>query len=98
MADPVTKPGDLVAKRPDGSVRIDRVIPLPWLLGGVGAIAVQGMALYYSQQQTGDTVRKIESRLDALVSLQGTSQIADAELRAEVRELRRRIESMEARR
>ncbi|MFO1268539.1 MAG: hypothetical protein U1F25_13590 [Rubrivivax sp.] len=93
-----TKPGDLVGQDAAGRVRIDRVIPLPWLLGGIGAIAVQGMALYYSQQQTGDTVRKIESRLDALVSLQGTSQIADAELRAEVRELRRRIESMEARR
>lgn len=93
-----TKPGDLRGTDSEGRVRIDRVIPLPWVLGMLGAVVVQAVTMWTQGQTTTDTVRKIETRLDALVSLQGTSQIADAELRAEVRELRRRVDAMEARR
>ena len=35
MADP-TRPGDLVGQDASGRVRIDRVLPLPWVLGILG--------------------------------------------------------------
>jgi uncharacterized protein YlxW (UPF0749 family) len=93
-----TKPGDLVGQDAEGRVRIDRVLPLPWVLSMLAAIAVQAVVTWQQGQNTTETVRKIESRLDAMVTLQGAAQIADAELRAEVRELRRRLDAMEARR
>ncbi len=93
-----TKPGDLVGQDAEGRVRIDRVLPLPWVLSMLAAIAVQAVVTWQQGQNTTETVRKIESRLDAMVTLQGAAQIADAELRAEVRELRRRLNAMEARR
>lgn len=93
-----TKPGDLVGQDAEGRVRIDRVLPLPWVLSMLAAIAVQAVVTWQQGQTTTETVRKIESRLDAMVTLQGAAQIADAELRAEVRELRRRLDAMEARR
>lgn len=93
-----TKPGDLVGQDAEGRVRIDRVLPLPWVLSMLAAIAVQAVVTWQQGQNTTETVRKIESRLDAMVTLQGAAQIANAELRAEVRELRRRLDAMEARR
>ena len=98
MAYPTTKPGDLVGHDSSGRVRIDRVIPLPWLLGGVGAIALQGVALYYAQQQTAEAVREMKSQLTAIVAAQTAAQVADADSRADLRELRRRVEALEARR
>ena len=95
MAESPTRPGDLRGQDSEGRVRIDRVIPLPWLLGGIAAIALQGVALYYGQQQTAEAVRKMEGRIEAMVTLQAAAQVADAERRAEVRELRRRIEALE---
>lgn len=65
---------------------------------GVTATRCVILVTWQQGQTTTETVRKIESRLDAMVTLQGAAQIADAELRAEVRELRRRLDAMEARR
>ena len=98
MAEPTTKPGDLVGHDRSGRVRIDRVIPLPWLLGGMVLVAAQGIASYYQLQQATEQVREVRVRLDAIVSWQSLAQISEAEQRAEMRDLRRRVEQLEARR
>jgi hypothetical protein len=46
-----TKPGDLVGTDSNGRVRIDRVIPLTWVLGIVGAGIVNAAVAYSTQQQ-----------------------------------------------
>ena len=93
-----TKPGDLVGHDAQGRVRIDRVLPLPWVLGSLGAVIVQAVAGYYQLQQATDQLREMRSRLDAVLSWQSLQQVSDAEHRAEIRELRRRVEQLEARR
>ena len=97
MAGPTTKPGDIIGQDSAGRIRIDRVIPLPWVLGMLVAVVAQAVTLWMQVQGTTDTVRRIDTRLEAIVSWQSTSQIADAEFRSEVRELRRRVEQLEVR-
>lgn len=93
-----TKPGDLVGHDAEGRVRIDRVIPLQWVLGMLGAVVVQAMASYYQLQQATDQLREVRARLDGMIAWQGAAQISDAEHRSDIRELRRRIDQLEARR
>lgn len=96
--EPTTKPGDLIGHDSDGRVRIDRVLPLPWLLGIVGGIALQGVALYYGQQQQAESVREIKSELKAMATWQASVLVKDADQAADIRDLRRRVEALEARR
>lgn len=93
-----TKPGDLVGQDSDGRVRIDRVIPLQWVLSILGAVVLQGMAGYYQLQQATEQLREMRSRLESFASAQSLQAVHDAEQASEIRELRRRIESLEAKR
>lgn len=95
MSDKPSKPGDLVGHDASGRVRIDRVIPLPWVLGMLMAVIVQAVAGYYQLQQTTEQLREVRARLDGMLAWQSVVQISDAEQRAEIRELRRRIEQLE---
>lgn len=98
MAEPPTKPGDLVGSDALGRVRISREVPLHWVLGILATIIAQAVAGYYQLQQATDQLREVRARLDGMVSWQGTVQVHDAEQAGEIRELRRRIEALEARR
>ena len=67
-----TQPGDMVHRdEQDRPIRISREIPLPWLLGMLGALALQAIAIYYGQQE--------HARL--LVTQQRSIESASAEIK-----------------
>ena len=38
----------------DGKVKISWIVPLPWLVGGVVVLAINGAAMYYGQLRQGE--------------------------------------------
>ncbi|MCL4695460.1 MAG: hypothetical protein KJ023_00135 [Burkholderiaceae bacterium] len=93
-----TKPGDLVGRDASGRIRIDRVIPLPWLVGLMLALAGNAATMYYGQQQLAGDMADLKTEVRALATWQGQSLAKDAEVAVELRELRRRVEILEQRR
>ncbi len=98
MAEPTTKPGDLVGHDSQGRVRIDRVIPLPWALSLLGAVVMQAVVLWFQVQAATETVREMKLQLTSMLSAQALAREHAAEKSAELRELRHRIEALEGRR
>ena len=93
-----SKPGDLVGQDSSGKVRIDRVIPLPWALGMLSAVIVQAVTLWFQVQAASDTIKEVRQELKVLSAWQNQALVKDAEVVGELRELRRRVENLEARR
>jgi hypothetical protein len=61
-----TKPGDLVGQDQDGRVVIDRRIPLPWMLGLVGAVALQAVLMYTKQENLTDKMAELTIEMKAV--------------------------------
>lgn len=97
MADP-TRPGDLVGHDSEGRVRIDRVIPLQWVLGMLGIVAVQAATLWFQVQAGTEAIKEMRVDLRAMTTWQSQALVKDAEVAGELRDLRRRVEQLEARR
>lgn len=97
MADP-TRPGDLVGQDASGRVRIDRVLPLPWVLGILGVVIAQAATLWFQVQAGTEALREMRTDLRAMSLAQNQALVRDAQREGDLRELRRRIEQLEARR
>ena len=90
-----SRPGDFIGRDAGGRVKIDRVLPLPWLIGIMGAIGLQAVALYYGQQRLADTV--VEMKVDVKSLANGASAAAarDVEHTLRIQSLERRVEAIE---
>ena len=96
MSDPETRPGDLVGRDSAGRVRIDRVIPMPWLIGMIGAILVQAAALYYGQAQVAERVAELRADVRNLNSAGAVAATRVVEHTMRIQALERRVEIVES--
>lgn len=97
MPPTATKPGDFVGTDPSGRVRIDRVIPLTWVLGIVGAGIVNAASMYYGQQQLVTQVALLAGEVKELrIEVRALSS-RDVEQGVRLAEHERRIQALEAR-
>lgn len=97
VAEPTSKPGDFVGQDSTGRVRIDRVIPLRWMLTVVGAVLAHAAASWFQLQALDKTVQDMRTTLTQFTSWQVLAQVESAKHEAAVVELRRRVESLEVR-
>lgn len=95
MADPTTKPGDLVGHDSTGRVRIDRVVPLQWVLTILGVVAAQAATLWFQVQSSTESIKEMRVDLRAMTAWQSQSLVKDAETSHRLRDLERRIELLE---
>ena len=90
-------PGDLIGKDAAGRVRIDRVIPLPWVLGIIGAGVMNAAAMYYGQRQLIEAVAELKTDVRGLVSGVAASVNRDTEHSLRIQALERRVDQLETR-
>jgi hypothetical protein len=75
MTDVNSKPGDLVGHNLEGQVVIDRRIPLPWMLGLVGAVALQAVLMYTKLENNTEKMADLTIEMKAVrASTSGTSE------------------------
>lgn len=94
---PTTAPGELVGRDRSGRVRISREVPLQWALTVLGAVVVQAATLWFQLQTATEAIKDMRVELRAMSVWQSQSLVKDAEVAAELRELRRRLEQLEGR-
>lgn len=92
-----TKPGDLLGTDAAGRVRIDRVIPLTWVLGIVGAGIVNAAVAYSTQQQLIANVQVLATEVKELRIEVRALSARDVEQGVRLAEHERRIQALEAR-
>lgn len=94
---PDSQPNDLVGTDASGKVRIDRVIPLPWVLGVIGAGIVNAAAMYYGQQQLIEKVTDMRAEIRAITAAIALAATRDTEHSMRIQNLERRVDQLEAR-
>ena len=92
---PDSRPGDLVGRDDSGRVRIDRVLPLPWVIGMMVGIGLQAATLYYGQQQVAEKVLELRSDVRALNNATQTAATRDVEHSMRIQSLERRVDVIE---
>jgi hypothetical protein len=92
-----TKPGDLLGTDASGRLRIDRVIPLTWVLGIVAAGIVNAAVAYSSQQQLIAQVATLAGDIKELRIEVRALSARDVEQGVRLAEHERRIQALEAR-
>ena len=97
MAEPPTRPGDLVGQDSSGKVRISREVPLQWALTVLGVVVAQAATLWFQLQSATEAIKDMRVELRTMSVWQSQSLVKDAEVAAELRELRRRLEQLEGR-
>ena len=94
---PDSLPTDLVGSDASGKVRIDRVIPLPWVLGVIGAGIVNAAAMYYGPPQLIEKVTDMRAEIRAITAAISLAATRDTEHSMRIQNLERRVDQLEAR-
>jgi len=94
---PDTRPGDVVGIDETGRVRIDRVIPLQWVMGIIGAGVINAAAMYYGQQQLIEKVGEMRNEIKAITSAIVAASNRDIEHSMRLQTLEQRVTQMENR-
>lgn len=94
---PDTRPGDVVGTDDSGRVRIDRVIPLQWVMGIIGAGVINAAAMYYGQQQLIEKVGEMRTEIKAITSAIIAASNRDIEHSMRLQTLEQRVTQMENR-
>jgi hypothetical protein len=94
---PDSQPNDLIGTDASGKVRIDRVIPLPWVMGVIGAGIVNAAAMYYGQQQLIEKVTDMRAEIRAITAAISLAATRDTEHSMRIQNLERRVDQLEAR-
>ena len=94
---PDSLPSDLVGKDASGRVRIDRVIPLPWVMGVIGAGIINAAAMYYGQQQLIEKVTDMRTEIRAITAAISLASTRDTEHSMRLQQLERRVDQLETR-
>lgn len=99
-----TRPGDLIGADTEGRIRIDRVIPLPWLLGVVALMLLQAASVYRQalqldagQTQLRDLVIELKAEVRLLREASTAKDLKDTAHDVRLLEHERRITALEAR-
>lgn len=90
-----TKPGDLVGHDSEGRVRIDRVIPLPWVMSILGVVLLQAATLWFQVQAGTEAIKEMRTDLRSMSTWQNQALVKDAQIDGMLNDLRRRIEQLE---
>lgn len=90
-------PGDLIGTDGSGKVRIDRVIPLHWVIGIIGAGFVNAAATYYGQQQLIEKVSDMREEIRSITAAINTGARSDMEHATRLHALERRMDQLESR-
>lgn len=92
---PDSRPGDFIGRDVSGRIKIDRVIPLPWLVGICGAIVAQAAAMYYGQQQIAEAVRELKGDVRELTNGASAAASKDVEHTLRIQAVERRVDILE---
>lgn len=92
---PDSQPTDLVGTDHTGRVRIDRVIPLQWVLGVIAAGVVNAAAMYYGQQQLIAGLAELKAEVRTLTQTSTTGQLLDREHTLQIADHERRLTNLE---
>jgi hypothetical protein len=92
-----TQPGDRISTDSVGRVRIDRVIPLPWVLGIIAAGVMNAASMYYSQQQMISVVAELKGEVRAITAGMAAAQNRDTEHTLRLQALERSQDNERAR-
>lgn len=90
-----TKPGDVVSTDESGNIRVSRIIPIPYLIGGLVAVAGQAVALYYGQQRMSDELRVMQADMKSIGLQLAVSATKGVEYSMRITELERRLNNVE---
>lgn len=96
-AHPESRPGDFIGRDHEGRVKIDRVIPLPWLIGILGMVAANAAAVYYGQQQLVEKFSELKIDVRALAGTAAHLNGRDIEHTLRIQSIERRLDTLEAR-
>lgn len=77
-------------------VKVTREIPLPWLLGALGLVAIFGVGSYYTQLRHGEQLATLIDDMKKVLAAQDNSKEKLRDVEYEVRELRNRVTALEA--
>lgn len=80
-----------------GRLRIDRVIPLPWVMGVIGAGVVNAAAMYYGQQQLIEKVGEMRTEVRGVTAAIAAGTNRDIEHSLRLQTLEQRVNQMESR-
>jgi hypothetical protein len=92
-----SRPDDLIGSDASGRVRIDRVIPLHWVIGIIGASAINAAATYYGQQQLIEKVAEMRGEIRAITSSLAAGVNQGTEHSMRLRAIERRLDQIELR-
>lgn len=81
----------------DPPVHITREIPLPWLIGIVVGLIIQGVTLYVGQQTQADAIRALAADVKELRTAAATSGLKSVEYGLRLDDHERRLQAAEGR-
>lgn len=79
----------------DPPVKITREIPLPWILGLLGAFFVFAATMYFNQQRQAELMVELKAQVQKLVDGQENKLAKDQERDLDIRELKGRVAALE---
>lgn len=95
MTDP-NSPEDMQHHRSnDPPVKITRDIPLPWLLGLLGAFFVFAATMYFTQQRQAELLIEMKAQMQKLIDGQDSKLQKDLERDFDIREMKGRVAALE---
>lgn len=79
----------------DPPMRITREIPLPWLIGIVVTLIVQGVTVWLGQQQQGDALKALTAEVKELRAAAATGGLKTVEHALRLEDHERRLQALE---
>lgn len=78
-------------------VHISREIPLPWLVGIVAGLLIQGVTLYIGQQQQADAIKALTADIRELRAVASSAGLKQVEYGLRIDDHERRLQTIEGR-
>lgn len=89
-------PNDAMSTRTsDHQIKVTREIPLPWLLGLVGAILLFAATVYFTQQRMIEVQEELKTQVKALTTEFMLRNERDQRREFDVEDLKRRVSALE---
>lgn len=80
----------------DPPIKITREIPMPWLIGIIGAGFLQAVLVYYKQDAQAEAIVKLTAEVRQLSTDIGSKNLKDVEHDLKIADHERRILSLES--
>lgn len=79
----------------DPPLKITREIPLPWILGVLGAFFIFAATMYFTQQRQAELLVDLKTQVQKLVDGQDVKGAKDQDRDLDIRELKGRVAALE---